>query len=140
MTIEEATHAVLEAAANVVASFATNDTARYFDAFSPEATFVFYNVERVLATRAEYETLWRTWQREDVRVLACTSHDASVSFVSDDAAVFLHRVETTWSTNGELSTVGERETIVFQRHDGAWRGVHEHLSADPAFAVTAQHD
>jgi ketosteroid isomerase-like protein len=129
---------VLDAAANVVAAFAANDTAAYFGAFTREATFIFHNVERVLASRADYELLWQTWQRDNVRVLQCDSYDASVTFVRDDVAIFHHRVHTTWSINGEISSAGERETIVFHNVNGFWRGVHEHLSPDPTFVATPQ--
>jgi ketosteroid isomerase-like protein len=33
---------------------------------------------------------------------------------------------------GEVSTVRERETIVFERRDGSWLAVHEHLSPETA--------
>ena len=45
-----------------------------------------------------------------------------------DVAVFTHDVDTTAWADGALADSHERETIVMQRRDGAWLGVHEHLS------------
>jgi hypothetical protein len=42
--------------------------------------------------------------------------------------VFTHEVESSVEFAGEVSTVHERETIVFVLKGGHWRAVHEHLS------------
>jgi hypothetical protein len=42
--------------------------------------------------------------------------------------VFTHEVESSVEFAGEVSTVHERETIVFVRNEGRWHAVHEHLS------------
>jgi ketosteroid isomerase-like protein len=49
--------------------------------------------------------------------------------ITDDVAVFTHRVLTiVRDADGEADLV-ERETIVFRREPaGQWLGVHEHLS------------
>ena len=31
-------------------------------------------------------------------------------------------------------TIGERETIVFEKSGGRWLAIHEHLSPDPNFS------
>ncbi|MDH4441835.1 MAG: nuclear transport factor 2 family protein [Rhizobium sp.] len=125
--------AVLAAANALVAAFGRHDSKAYFDAFAPEATFVFYNLDRTLANRAEYEAEWALWERRDgFKVTACRSTERSVQ-VLGDVAIFTHRVETEVSLGGEAMINHERETIVFARQaDGRWLAVHEHLSALPA--------
>jgi ketosteroid isomerase-like protein len=123
---------VLAAAAALVDAFARHDTEAYFDCFAEEATFTFYTAPVPLRSRAAYEQLWATWEREDgFRVLSCTSSDPFVQVIggAGDAAVFTHRVSTEVRTHTGTETVAERETIVFTRiSDGRWVGVHEHLS------------
>lgn len=123
---------VLAAADHLVAAFGRHDVATYFDCFAPEATFIFYTTPDRLASRAEYERLWATWEREDeFRVLSCTSA-AQVVQVLGDAAVFSHDVTTVARTTAGEQTVRERESIVFRRRaDGSWAAVHEHLSPQP---------
>jgi ketosteroid isomerase-like protein len=62
-------------------------------------------------------------------VLGCTSHDQRIDMLTDDVAVFTHRVLTTVrDADGDAELV-ERESIVFRREpSGQWLGVHEHLS------------
>lgn len=124
---------VREAAAALVAAFASHDTEAYFASFAPGATFIFHNVDHVLANRSEYETLWASWETQGFAVLSCTSSNGVVQMIGSDAAVFHHQVRTTLADAGGGSESGERETIVFQRVDGVWLGVHEHLSVDPTF-------
>ena len=124
--------AVLAAAADLVAAFGAHDTERYFDAFAPEATFLFYTTPEVLPSRAAYRAEWQTWEQYGFRVLACRSSDQRVQLLGDDVAVFTHRVATRVrdATGGHDLT--ERETIVFRRvGEGRWLGVHEHLSPAP---------
>ena len=52
--------------------------------------------------------------------------------MGDSAAVFTHYVESDVEFGGEVSTITERETIVFERHNASWVAVHEHLSPDNA--------
>ena len=52
-----------------------------------------------------------------------------------DVAVFTHTVRTDLADGDGSITSGERETIIFQKIDGHWLGVHEHLSVDPTFLV-----
>jgi len=74
---------------------------------------------------------WAKWEKEDAfRVRSCKSTDQRVQAFGD-VAVFTHSVQTELSTKGGPSTVRERETIVFQRRDGKWIAVHEHLSPYP---------
>jgi ketosteroid isomerase-like protein len=126
-TQEEA--AVLRAAACLVACFAAHDTAGYFAAFVPEASFIFHNMAEVLPSRAAYEALWRRWEREDgFRVLACRSFEQAVKMI-DEIAIFTHRVETRVAFGTDEQQSAERETIIFHRQPGGeWLAVHEHLS------------
>lgn len=128
MTRTEST--VLAAADALVGAFARHDRDAYFAAFAPEATFLFYNLDRTLDDRAAYEAEWTLWEtRDGFRVLGCRSTNRKVRLVGE-VAIFTHAVETDISVGGETMTNNERETIVFAR-DGAgrWLAVHEHLSA-----------
>lgn len=127
---------VLTAARDLVDAFARHDTGAYFDAFSPDATFIFHTTDVRLGSRAEYERLWERWETEDgFRVLSCRSANGQVRMVGRSGAIFSHDVETTLSTQGEAGTVSERETIVFERVGTRWLAVHEHLSPAPGSAV-----
>jgi ketosteroid isomerase-like protein len=124
--------AVLGAARELVAAFGDGRVADYFDAFAPEATFVFYSHPESLGSRAAYRELWERWEREDgFRVLACRSSRARVTMLAADVAVFEHVVDTRVATNAASEQLAERETIVFARRDGRWLAVHEHLSPRP---------
>ena len=122
--------AVLDAADALVSAFGRHDREAYFAAFAPEATFLFYNLDRPLDSRAAYEAEWALWEtRDGFRVLDCRSTDRRVQMLGD-VAVFTHSVETDVSAGGETVTNNERETIVFSRApSGRWLAVHEHLSA-----------
>lgn len=126
------TAAVLDAAAALVDAFGRHDTAAYFDAFAPDATFTFHTAEEPLRSRHDYEALWAAWEQEDgFHVLSCASSDPFVQIVggSGDIGIFTHAVSTQVRTNAGRETVEERETIVFARQpDGRWLAVHEHLS------------
>jgi ketosteroid isomerase-like protein len=123
---------VREAAAALVAAFGAHDTARYFACFAPDADFVFHTTPERLPDRAAYERLWARWEAEDgFRVHGCTSAGGRIRMLGD-AAVFVHDVTTDLETGGSRETVEERETIVFERRDGGWLAVHEHLSPRPA--------
>jgi len=124
---------VREAAARLVAAFSRHDVYAYFDSFAPSATFIFHNVGYVLQSRAEYEGLWGRWEADGFRVLSCTSLNGSVQMLGADVGVFHHSVRTTLADGDGTLETGERETIVFQKIDGIWLGVHEHLSVDPTF-------
>ncbi|WP_411392221.1 YybH family protein [Pseudomonas sp. MPB23] len=131
------THEVLNAAANLVAAFARNDRAAYFDAFTADASFVFYTLPQPLLSRDAYQTLWDSWRRDEgFEVLSCTSSNAVVS-LQGDVAIFIHDVATELRMNGEQFFSQERETIVFKRQgsqveqQGLWLACHEHLSAMP---------
>jgi ketosteroid isomerase-like protein len=122
--------AVLDAANALVGAFGRHDREAYFAAFAPDATFLFYNLDRTLADRAAYEAEWALWEtRDGFRVLGCRSTDRRVQLIGD-VAIFTHAVETDVSIGGETLTNNERETIVFARDPaGRWLAVHEHLSA-----------
>lgn len=124
---------VLDAAADLVAAFGSHDVARYFDAFAPEATFVFHTAATPLRSRAAYQELWASWEEESgFHVLSCSSSDQHVQLLAEDVAVFTHAVHTVVRADGAEDAVDERETIVFQRGaDGRWLAVHEHLSPAP---------
>jgi len=121
---------VLAAAATLVEAFGAHDVARYFAAFRPDATFVFHTHPEPLRSRADYERLWDTWERDGFRVLGCESSERHVS-VLGDVAVFTHRVRTRVRFGDEQEDLDERETIVFALEEDGWRAVHEHLSAQP---------
>ena len=121
-------------AASLVAAFAAHDTHGYFAHFDPDATFVFHDAPARLESRAEYESLWATWEAEDgFRVLACTSSAARLQELGD-LAVLTHDVHTVRSVGGVEEELRERETIVLRRTDAepGWTCVHEHLSPAPS--------
>jgi ketosteroid isomerase-like protein len=119
----------LRAAAELVAAFGSHDTRRYFDAFAPEATFLFHAEPALVPNRAAYEAMWADWERDGFRVLSCRSVEPRVDLVTDDVAVFTHGVRTRLA--GVEDEQRERETIIFRRDpEGRWLGVHEHLSLD----------
>jgi ketosteroid isomerase-like protein len=124
---------ILAAAASIVDNFGHHRTADYFSGFAPDATFVFYTHTARLDSRADYEALWASWETDDgFRVHGCRSRDQHVQLLGESAAVFTHYVESDVELGGEVSTVRERETIVFERRDGSWLAVHEHLSPETA--------
>lgn len=123
---------VADAAASLVAAFGAHDPASYFGSFSPDATFLFYTTPGLLGSRAEYEAEWRSWEADGFRVLSCQSLEGAVRMVTDDVAVFTHRVRTRARLADGEHDLAERETIVFRKGgDGRWIGVHEHLSSEP---------
>lgn len=120
---------VLAAAAKIVSDFGSHSTKEYFANFSAEATFIFHTHNTRLNSRAEYESLWESWESQDgFRVHGCKSTNQLVQLIGDGFAVFTHDVESQVEFGGETSTVLERETIVFSREQGNWVAVHEHLS------------
>jgi ketosteroid isomerase-like protein len=122
---------VLAAAAAIVAAFGRHDPEAYFALFDPAATFVFHTTLQRLEDRAAYRREWAGWESDlGFRVRSCTSSDPRVQLLGD-TAVFTHSVRTVLSTHEGESTLDERETIVFQRRDGRWIAVHEHLSPLP---------
>ncbi|MCS4285927.1 uncharacterized protein (TIGR02246 family) [Pseudomonas sp. BIGb0278] len=118
---------VSQAAAELVAAFASNDTQRYFACFSEDASFVFHTLPQPLFSRQQYQTLWQQWQADGFKVLDCQSSNASIT-LQGDLAIFIHDVDTRISLNGEEQQLAERETILFRRHDCRWLACHEHLS------------
>lgn len=126
-TAEEGARQAVEA---LVDAFGAHDSERYFAAFAPNARFIFYNVPRVLASRAEYEQLWRSWEADGFHVLSCVSSDSVLQMLGDRAAVFTHSVTTQLADAKQK--LHERETIVLHRGpDDRWLAVHEHLSPLP---------
>jgi len=124
-----ATQAVLDAAEKIVEDFGHHRTADYFAGFASDATFMFYTHTERLNSRAEYEALWGKWETEDgFKVHACRSSYQKVQLIGNDAAVFTHLVSSDIEFAGEVSTVEERETIVFANLGDHWVAVHEHLS------------
>ena len=125
---------VLKAADKLVAAFSDGRLDDYFDAFAPDATFVFHTAANRIESVAEYRRVWSRWVTDDAfQVLKCLSSDKLVQSWGD-TAVFTHSVETDIRTHAGTETLHERETIVFRRErDGRWLAVHEHLSpAAPA--------
>jgi ketosteroid isomerase-like protein len=123
------TDEVLAAASKIVDDFGNHQTADYFAGFSADATFMFYTHTERLDSRAAYEALWAKWESEDgFKVHGCRSSNQLVQLIGQDAAVFTHLVSSDIEFAGEVSTVEERETIVFAKVGGRWLAVHEHLS------------
>jgi len=118
---------VRQAAADLVAAFASNDTARYFACFSEDATFLFHTLPEPLLSRRAYQELWAGWQAEGFAVLACTSSNPQVS-LQGEVAIFMHDVATRIRIGGAEHALSERETIVFRQHGERWLACHEHLS------------
>jgi ketosteroid isomerase-like protein len=126
---------VLAALQHLVEAFGRHDTATYLACFDDTATFVFHTSERVLTSRADYESEWREWEHSGFRVLGCTSRDARVDVVGDGVAVVTHRVRTRVrpAAGAPEEELRERETVVLRRsRAGRWQVVHEHLGPDPA--------
>jgi ketosteroid isomerase-like protein len=124
------TDEVLAAAVSLVDAFGRHDVESYFAAFRADATFVFHSHPEPLASRAEYQTLWRSWEQDGFRVLSCVSSERRVQDLGD-VAVFTHRVATRVRIGGVEDRLDERETIVFARDRDRWVAVHEHLSPVP---------
>ena len=124
---------VRRVAADLVAAFRSNDLAGYFACFAPDASFLFYDTDRVLTSTDEYRRLRASWEADDgFRVLECATSDTRVQVVGD-TAVLTHTVRTRISTHAGEESLHERETIVFRREGpGRWLAVHEHLSPFPA--------
>jgi hypothetical protein len=124
---------VLSAAAKIVEDFGNHRTADYFAGFAENASFMFYTHGSRLDSRQAYEELWAKWEREDgFKVHACRSSNQLVQLIGSGAAVFSHLVSSDIEFAGEVSTIEERETIVFAKVDSAWIAVHEHLSPKPS--------
>jgi len=123
---------VLAAARKLVEAFARHDVKVYFEAFAPEATFIFHTTGEVLNSRADYERLWREWEQDlGFHVLSCDSSNQTVQMLGE-VAIFHHRVRTGLQSHDGRLDLEERETIVFQHlADGQWLAVHEHLSPLP---------
>lgn len=121
--------AVLAAAGRMILAFSSHDKQNYFAAFSEQASFYFHNLDRLLTSRAEYETEWKSWEDDhQFYVHACRSSERNIQMLGN-VAVFTHQVSTDISFDSEKMTNHERETIVFERSvTGDWLGVHEHLS------------
>jgi ketosteroid isomerase-like protein len=129
-TSTAATAEVLGAASALIAAFSAHDVHGYFSSFHEDASFLFHDADELITARAAYEEIWRGWEQSGFRVLGCRSIQPRAQFVSDNTAVFSHRVRTRLA--GEEGERCERETIVFSRDGtGRWLGVHEHLSVDP---------
>ena len=119
---------VFAAADAIIANFGHHRTAEYFSGFAPEASFVFHTAERRLETRAEYETLWSSWETDDgFRVHSCASTERRVQLFGE-VAIFTHSVKSSIEFGAVVDEVNERETIVFQLRESSWLAVHEHLS------------
>lgn len=118
---------IRHAAADLVDAFASNDTERYFDCFSEDASFFFHTLPHPLPSRRAYQEVWQQWQAEGFAVLGCQSSNASVS-LQGEVAVFMHDVATRIRLGGVEHALEERETIVFRLHGERWLACHEHLS------------
>jgi len=128
-----ATQEVLDAAAKIVDDFGHHRTAEYFAGFAADASFMFYTHSERLNSRADYQALWQQWETQDgFKVHGCRSSNPLVQLIGDHAAVFSHLVSSDIEFGGEVSTIAERETIVFAKQNGRWVAVHEHLSPETA--------
>jgi ketosteroid isomerase-like protein len=122
-----------EAVARIVSAFGDGRLDDYFACFRPDTSFVFYTAPERLDSVQAYRDLWQRWVEEDgFRVVSCETSDTDIR-EHGDIAIVTHSVRTVISTNDGEDTVLERETIVLERQaDGAWLGVHEHLSPMPS--------
>ncbi|OXE35285.1 MAG: DUF4440 domain-containing protein, partial [Phenylobacterium zucineum] len=94
---------------------------------------MFYTHTERLNSRAEYETLWAQWESQDgFKVHGCKSTNQKVQLIGEVGAVFSHLVESQIEFGGEVSTIHERETIVFEKTADGWLAIHEHLSPETA--------
>jgi len=120
---------VLSAAAVLVEYFSSGELEQYFNAFAPQATFIFYTHPQRLMSRDEYKRCWKKWEQEaGFRVLSCQSSNQTVQMLGD-TALFMHNVVTHIHTNDGDQVVNERESILFRIDpDGRWLAWHEHLS------------
>ncbi len=113
----------------IITHFGNHERDAYFAGFAPEATFLFYTTPDRVESRAAYEQLWDEWEKEaGFHVLSCSSSNRRIQ-VFGDTAVFSHDVDTTLTMEGVTESVTERESIILERRNGAWLGIHEHLSA-----------
>ncbi|MGB9088065.1 MAG: nuclear transport factor 2 family protein [Pseudomonas farsensis] len=119
---------VRQAAADLVAAFASNDTTRYFACFSEDASFLFHTLPQPLLSRRAYQEVWAGWQADGFAVLGCESSNGQVS-LQGEVAIFMHDVATRIRLAGEEHALSERETIVFRKQGERWLACHEHLSA-----------
>ena len=120
--------AVEAAAVALLDAFAKNDRPRYFGSFLPEATFVFPIVDRVMVSREDYAAEWQRWiDTDDFKVTECLSTDRMIQ-VYGEVAIFIHRTVTRSTDRGGERTLHERETIIFNKVNGEWWAVHEHVS------------
>ncbi len=119
----------MNAIEKLISSFSKYDKKEYFSAFSNDATFLFYNQERLLTSKAEYEAQWSKWEREgQFEVLSCSSSNRNLQVI-DNVAIFTHwiSIEVGFESGNDISN--ERETIVLHKNDsGCWLAVHLHLS------------
>jgi ketosteroid isomerase-like protein len=123
--------AALAAVDRIIADFGANRVDAYFAGFAPDATFLFHTEPARLESRSAYRSRWDAWVAESgFEVRGCRSTNRRIQLFGD-VAVFTHDVDTTVRADGALADSRERETIVMQRRDGAWLGVHEHLSTAP---------
>lgn len=119
---------VLKAANKIVTDFGAHKPKEYFSNFAEDASFIFYTHSARLNSKAEYEILWQSWERNDgFKVHSCSSSNQRVQ-IFGDVAVFTHDVETSVELLGETNAIFERETIVFKHVGNSWIAVHEHLS------------
>lgn len=119
---------VIKASKAIINAFGADDPESYFAFFDPTATFIFHNSPKRLEDRAEYQQEWASWRRDiGFRVRSCTSSDQRVQLLGD-VAILTHTVRTEITTVAGAESLVERETIVFERQEGQWLAVHEHLS------------
>ena len=119
----------LAAVDTIIANFGSHQRDAYFAGFAPEATFLFYTTPERIEYRAGYEQLWHEWERDNgFHVVSCSSSNRRIQ-VFGTTAVFSHDVDTVLTMDGATETVAERESIILEKRDGLWLGIHEHLSA-----------
>ena len=115
----------------IIDNFARHKREAYFSGFAADATFLFYTVPQRLESRAAYEAIWADWERNSgFQVQNCKSESRRIQVIGS-TAIFSHDVDTTLILNGSVRDLKERESIIMERREGAWLGVHEHLSARP---------
>jgi ketosteroid isomerase-like protein len=133
MNVDVIRNEVLGMVTDLLRAYGEHNTKNYFAGFAADATFVFHDHPVPISGRATYETIWRDWESQGMRVLSCQSLDGAVQILDEDNAIFTHVVRTRVSFGSEM-VLRERETIVLHRYSQGWLAVHDHLSAEPCEA------
>lgn len=128
------------AALNVLLDgYLSNEQSLYFDCFSSECSVVLHTSREVYLSKADFEREWlRLRVEHGFRVIECDSSNRRV-MVSEQFAIVVHDVVTSFLYEGDVVVTSDRETVVFTRDliNDRWLVCHEHLSPLPPEACSA---